>query len=272
MTMQAGLSPDSIGLEQKLLSVPTGPLCVSKSDSAPVELSLVLPTLNEAGNIERMVLLADSVVRRLQISYELVVVDDDSPDGTWERALRMSPEVPSLRVMRRTGERGLATAVIRGWQAARGEVLGVIDADLQHPPEVLPSLWKEIQSGADLAVASRWVPGGGVSDWSLRRRMISWTAQALGRILLPKVVTRLADPLSGFFLIRRHILAEVTMDPRGYKILIEVMARCGPARIAEVAYTFRERQEEKSKATWNVYVEYIKQLSILRRTMFREKQ
>src|SRR5579864_2093448 len=135
--MQAGLSPDSIGLEQKLLPVPTGPLCISKSGGAPsIDLSIVLPTLNEARNLERMVPLVDSVLRELRVSYELIVVDDNSPDATWEKALNLSRTVPALPVMRRTGERGLATAVIRGWQAARGRVLGVIDADLQHPPEV----------------------------------------------------------------------------------------------------------------------------------------
>lgn len=266
--MQAGLSPESVGLEQELVAVPTGPLCISKSGSAPsLDLSIVLPTLNEARNLERMLPLLDSILRGLHVSYEIIVVDDDSLDRTWEKALTVGQQVPSLRVMRRTGERGLATAVIRGWQAARGAVLGVIDADLQHPPEVIPMLWRQTQSGAELAVASRRVPGGGVSDWSLRRKLISWTAQILGRLVLPQVVARLADPLSGFFLVRRDILAGVTMVPRGYKILIEVVARCDVSRIAEVAYTFREREEEKSKATWEVYVEYIKHLSILRRTM-----
>jgi len=271
--MQAGLSPDSIGLEQKLLPIPAGPLCISEAGNAPsIELSLVLPTLNEARNLERMLPLVDSILRELRVSYELIVVDDDSPDGTWERALSLSRTVPALRVMRRTGERGLATAVIRGWQAARGKVLGVIDADLQHPPEVLPMLWGQTQSGADLAVASRWVPGGGVSDWSLRRRMIYWTAQTLGRFVLPKVVTRLADPRSGFFLVRRETLAGVTLDPRGYKILIEVVARCNIGNIAEVGYVFREREQEKSKATWNVYLEYISHLAILSREMLSKPQ
>ena len=271
--MQAGLFPESIALEQKLLPVPTGPLCISKSESGPsIELSIVLPTLNEARNLERLVPLVDGILRELQVSYELIVVDDDSPDGTWKKALNVSRTVPALRVMRRRGERGLATAVIRGWQAARGKVLGVMDADLQHPPEVLPMLWRQTQTGADLAVASRWVPGGGVSAWSLRRRMISWTAQALGRFVLPKVVTRLADPLSGFFLLHRETLAGVTLDPRGYKILIEVVARCYIGNIAEVGYIFREREQEKSKATWNVYVQYISHLAILRRTMLRKPQ
>jgi dolichol-phosphate mannosyltransferase len=268
--MQAGLSPESVGLEQELVAVPTGPLCISKSGSAPsLDLSIVLPTLNEARNLERMLPLLDSILRDLDVSYEIIVVDDDSLDRSWEKALTVGQQVPSLRVMRRTGERGLATAVIRGWQAARGAVLGVIDADLQHPPEVIPMLWRQTQSGAELAVASRRVPGGGVSDWSLRRRIVSLTAHAIGLVLLPDVFGKLADPLSGCFLVRRDALAGITMNPRGCKILIEVIARSGTGRIVEVGYVFRERTSEKSKASWRVYRDYLAHLATLRLARFR---
>lgn len=110
--------------------------------------------------------------------------------------------------------------MIRGWQAARGQVLGVIDGDLQHPPHVLLQLLNAIDAGADLAVASRHVEGGGVSSWSFVRRVLSRGAQLLGLILLPRVLDRVSDPMSGYFMVRRSAIASLTLDPVGYKILI----------------------------------------------------
>jgi dolichol-phosphate mannosyltransferase len=138
--------------------------------------------------------------------------------------------------MRREHERGLSTAVIRGWQAARGEVLAVIDADLQHPPEVTVKLCAEMDRGADLAVASRHIEGGGVSDWSALRRVLSRAAQLVGLVILPEVVGRVSDPMSGYFMLRRAAVQGVELSPLGYKILIEVIGR-GPCRwIGEVPY------------------------------------
>lgn len=255
-----------------LLPVPVGPLQISRfpDSNTPVALSLILPTLNEAENILSIVEQLDQTLKQMGITYEIIIVDDDSPDHTWERGLVMAQTLPALRVMRRVQQRGLATAVVRGWQAARGEILGVIDADLQHPPSVLPALWHAIASGADLAVASRWAQGGGVSDWSLRRRLISRTAQAIGRVILTDVFGKVSDPLSGFFLVRREKLAEVPMDPRGYKILVEVLARTRIQRIVEVSYVFRERLGARSKATWRVYRDYLLHLAILRRSAIHD--
>jgi dolichol-phosphate mannosyltransferase len=197
-------------------------------------------------------------------AYELIVVDDDSPDRTWEVAQGLTSNHPKLRVMRRRGERGLSSAVIRGWQAARGEVLGVIDADLQHPPEIAAALWEEIERGADLAVGSRHVAGGGVSDWALHRRILSRGAQLLGLMLLPGVLGRVTDPMSGCFMVRRRAIAERTMSPLGYKILIEVLGRGEVGRIGEVGYVFRERVEGESKVSLGLYVDYVRHLVRLR--------
>jgi len=254
------------GIDLNLIPTPTGPLCVSKGDdpSATTRLSVVLPTFNEAQNIEPMIRALSEILEKSQIPYELIVVDDDSPDGTWSRAQSLSTSLPHLRVMRRTSERGLATAVIRGWQASGGDVLGVIDADLQHPPEVIPKLWNQIQSGADLAVASRRVAGGGVSQWSWRRRLISRTAEGIGLVVLPEVVGRVTDPMSGYLLVRRDKLEGVTFRPRGYKILIEILGRSQIGKIAEVGYVFRERVGDESKITWRTCRDYLLHLGILR--------
>jgi dolichol-phosphate mannosyltransferase len=256
------------GDRDRLLPVPQADLTISEQsrDERPaVYFSLIVPTYQESQNIEKMVALLTRLLDEiLPHDYELVVVDDDSPDRTWELALSLTEQYPHLCVMRRQQERGLATAVIRGWQAARGEVLGVIDGDLQHPPEVLAQLLGAIRQGADLAVASRAVAGGGVSNWSLKRRFLSRGAQLLGLVVLPRVIGRVSDPMSGYFLVKRGAIARRTLNPKGYKILIEVVGRGNIEHISEVGYVFRERQEGESKVTWRQYQDYLHHLLRLR--------
>jgi dolichol-phosphate mannosyltransferase len=254
-----------------LLTVPLGLLVIPEQPSAIsstpklLKFSLVIPTFNESQNIQEIVsILSELLDRIIPEDYELIVVDDDSPDRTWELASQLIPSYPQLRVMRRETERGLSTAVIRGWQAASGEILGVIDADLQHPPEIILQLWREMEQGAELAVASRNVEGGGVSEWSIVRRFLSRGAQILGLAILPEVIGRLSDPMSGYFMVRRSSIANQQLSPVGYKILIEVAARGQIRWIAEKGYVFRERVAGASKVTWKQYIEYIQHLITLR--------
>jgi dolichol-phosphate mannosyltransferase len=248
-----------------LLNNPQGALQIVGRSRDEILLSLILPTYQEGQNIAPMVeQLTSKLDTIIPNSYELIVVDDNSPDGTWSIALELTDHYPQLRVMRRTTERGLATAVIRGWQAARGEVLGAIDADLQHPPDILGKLWQEISQGADLAMASRNVEGGGVSEWSLLRRFLSRGAQILGLVILPEVIGRVSDPMSGYFLVKRSAIANRILNPLGYKILVETVGRGQIAKIAEVGYEFQERQSGDSKVTARQYVEYILHLLTLR--------
>ena len=251
-----------------LLEPPSGASIVSPlaaSGDSRILLSLVLPTFNESKNIpEMMRRLTPILDRAFPARYEIIVVDDDSPDRTWELAQSLTAQYPQLRVMRRQQERGLSTAVIRGWQAARGEWLAVIDADLQHPPEIIVQLCDEMQRGADLAVGSRHVEGGGVSDWSVLRRIVSRVAQIIGLVILPGVVGRVSDPMSGFFIIRRTAIQNIELNPLGYKILIEVLGRGRFRWIGEVPYVFRERVRGESKVNGKVYVDYLRHLLRLR--------
>jgi dolichol-phosphate mannosyltransferase len=243
---------------------------IPDSDKNSIKLSLVIPTFNESQNISELVgILVELLDRTIPENYELIIVDDDSPDRTWEVADKLASSYPQLRVIRREMERGLSTAVIRGWQAAKGEILGVIDADLQHPPEILLQLWTEITNGAELVVASRNVSGGGVSEWSLVRRLLSRGAQVLGLIILPEVIGRLSDPMSGYFMVRRSAIAHQQLSPVGYKILIEVVARGQIRQISETGYVFRERRIGASKVTWKQYVEYIQHLIRLRYSLWQ---
>jgi dolichol-phosphate mannosyltransferase len=251
----------------RIVEPPTGALIIPPIDitNTTIGLSLIVPTYQESRNIEAIVeLLTDRLDAILPLAYELIVVDDDSPDRTWEIAIKLLPYYPQLRVMRRVGEKGLATAISRGWQASRGTVVGVIDADLQHPPAVLDRLWQSVRGGADFAIASRNTEGGGVSDWSWLRRSLSRGAQLLGLIILPEVVGRTSDPMSGYFLVHRRAIAGIPLHPRGYKISLEVLGRGKIAKIAEVGYEFQERQEGDSKVTWRQYLEYLQHLIALR--------
>ncbi|MEX0270340.1 glycosyltransferase [Leptolyngbyaceae cyanobacterium UHCC 1019] len=270
-----------ISIQQKhQLPVPSGLLQVSRLPQSfsmdgsaastsslvfPIYFSLIIPTFNERDSIEKMVAQLSQILDEvLPNDYELLIVDDNSPDRTWEYAQHLTDQYPNLQVMRRQQERGLSTAVIRGWQAARGEVVGVIDADLQHPPEVLLKLLEKIDRGADLAVASRHVEGGGVSSWSATRRILSRGAQLLGLMILPRVLSSVSDPMSGYFLVKRQAIAEIPLNPVGYKILLEVIGRGNIRQIAEVGYVFQEREVGESKVTWRQYKDYLHHLVRLR--------
>jgi dolichol-phosphate mannosyltransferase len=249
---------------------------VSQLLEKSVKFSLIVPTYNESKNLAKLVeILTQLLNNYFQKNYELIIVDDDSPDLTWQVGLDLMSSYPQLRVMRRQGEKGLSTAVIRGWQASQGEILGVIDGDLQHPPETLIKMLDEMVNGADLVVASRHVEGGGVSDWGFIRRFLSRGAQMLGLLILPNVIGRVSDPMSGYFMVRRSAIANCPMNPLGYKILIEVLGRGNIGSVAEVGYVFQERQEGESKVTWRQYVDYLLHLLRLRSrgriTKLREK-
>ena len=230
-----------------------------------MELSLILPTFQEAQNIHAVLRAVSTILASLdRLQFEIIVVDDNSADGTAQLALDASATLSGVRVIRRVTESGLSTAVIRGWQAARGEILGVMDADLQHPPEVLSQLVQAIRSGADVVVGSRHVEEGGVSDWSFVRRIISRTAQLIGLVLLPEVVGQVTDPMSGYFLLRRRVIAGRELNPTGYKILIEVLARGNAKAVTEVGYVFRERRDGRSKVSAKIYLQYLQHLLRLR--------
>jgi dolichol-phosphate mannosyltransferase len=235
------------------------------SDHHPeVTLSLVIPTFNEAENIPTLIRRLNHLLDENHISHELIVVDDDSPDKTWEIAREMTEEISSLRVIRRVGESGLATAVVCGWAHANGKFLGVIDGDGQHPPELLLDLLAQFDEEVEVAVASRHLPGGGVPNWSSMRRLLSKGAQALGLLLLPGTVGRVTDPMSGYFIVDRKAIADCDLQPVGYKILLEVLARGKVNKVAESPYYFQLRESGSSKVRAIHYLHYLRHLLRLR--------
>jgi dolichol-phosphate mannosyltransferase len=223
-------------------------------------ISVVIPTYKEADSIRDVIRRSGTALAESGEEYELIVVDDNSGDGTAELAEELSYEF-HVRVLRRAGRLGLATAVVDGWKLAQGDLLGVIDADLQHPPEILVALATALrQSNADLAVASRYIAGGGTSDWEFIRRVISGGATHLAASVLPLKLSAVSDPMSGMFVVRAAAISGAELSPLGYKILLEVLARGRIEEVVEVPYQFEERTRGSSKLGPRQYAEYLAHL------------
>ena len=230
---------------------------------ASTALSVIIPTYNEKDNINRLV---ERIGRSLSgRKYEIVIVDDNSRDGTAETASALAARYP-VRVIVRRDERGLASAVVHGLNDTTSDIIAVMDADLQHPPEVLADLFEAIEAGADLAIGSRYIKGGGCEGWSLPRRVISKGAILLSHLLLPR--TRgINDPMSGFFMLRRHVVTGTDLRPTGYKILLEIIMAGRHSRVVEVPFIFVARERGESKLSSKTQLDYLKHLySLMKRT------
>lgn len=217
-----------------------------RSDHGPRNsaVSVVVPTYREEENIAELAARIFSVFRTAKLSAELIIVDDNSCDGTMELCQKLA-EVYPIRLITRTEERGLATAVIRGLQEAQGDFVVVMDADLSHPPLTVPELLVPLESGtADFVIGSRYVTGGTVDEsWSLFRHLNSRIASMLAIGL-----TRAKDPMAGFFAIRKDRLGDLSrLNPCGYKIGLEIMVRCNCETVTEVPIHFEDRQYGESK-------------------------
>ncbi|WP_297436475.1 glycosyltransferase [Thermococcus sp.] len=219
-----------------------------------MKVSVIIPTYNERDNLGELFERIDRALNGRD--YEIIVVDDDSPDGTWELALELGERYP-VRVIRRVGEKGLSSAVIRGFKEASGDVFVVMDADLQHPPEKIPELVGAIEGGADVAIGSRYVHGGRVRNWYWYRKLISKGAILIGRLALPKI-RDVKDPVSGFFALRREVIAGAELNPVGFKILMEVLIKGHYLEVVEVPFTFGLRRAGESKLSGRTMWNYLR--------------
>ncbi|MBV8601302.1 MAG: polyprenol monophosphomannose synthase [Candidatus Eremiobacteraeota bacterium] len=221
-----------------------------------MKFSLVVPTYNEAGGIEQLIQALAAVFEENGLDGEIVVVDDNSPDGTGAIVDRLAVRYP-VKCVHRPGKLGLSSGVIDGWKAARpeSEALGAMDADFSHDPKVIPAMVRALESGYGLAVGSRYVPGGGISNWPKRRKITSLVA-----IVLAKPLTRIRDITSGFFLVKRAALDGVELDPIGFKIGLEVFAKAHYGKAAEIPYVFTDRIAGTSKLNQGEIVNYLRQL------------
>jgi dolichol-phosphate mannosyltransferase len=217
--------------------------------------TLIIPTLNEAASIASLFEGIEAAFRQFptDVFFDIVVVDDGSTDDTVLILRSLNLPFP-LKIIERV-ERGLATAVLTGFRASESEVLGVIDADLSHPPELLPKMVETIR-GHDLVIGSRHAPGGAVEEWPWYRRYASMFMTALVRPLGLGV----RDPLSGYFLLKRKLIDGQKLTPCGYKILLEILVKSGCRDFLEIPYTFRNRGLGKSKMGARVTFEYLEHL------------
>jgi dolichol-phosphate mannosyltransferase len=225
------------------------------------QISVVVPTYNEALNLPVLLDRLDLTLSHLD--YEVVVVDDDSPDLTWQVAEDAASRSRRIRVLRRIGRRGLSSAVLEGLALAQGQVLAVLDADLQHDESVLPAMVEAVRwGGADICVASRDAEGGSYGSFGPGRRAVSWAGAELARTLLGVEVS---DPMSGFFALSRERYLEIRslLTGRGFKVLLEVLVRGRPPVVAEVGYAFRERAAGSTKIGPTVLVAYLASLAEL---------
>jgi dolichol-phosphate mannosyltransferase len=222
---------------------------------SPAAVSIVVPTYNERGRLEELVTAVFDVFARHGIDGELVIVDDNSPDGTGALADELASRF-RLIVVHRRGKLGLGTAVIDGFARASSDIVGVMDADLSHPPELLPQMLRLFtDAGADFVIGSRYVPGGGTRDWSLGRVLMSRLACWMAR-----PVTRVRDATSGYFLVRRHLTQGVQIQAGGFKICLELLVRGRAVTVVEVPYVFAGRTIGQSKMNIREATGYLRQL------------
>jgi dolichol-phosphate mannosyltransferase len=219
------------------------------------KLALIIPALREAENLCGLLSRVRRALADLQIAYEILVVDDDSNDGTEEMVASIADADARVRLLVRREAKGLSGAILHGWEHTNGTILGVMDADGQHPPELLPALAEAILRGRDLAIGSRFAEGG-CGGWNPMRRIISvvaiWAAYPLQRCSL-----RVKDPLSGFFLVRRQCVENVSFQPAGFKLLLEILVRGRIETVEEVPFAFGRRRTGRSKVSVKVGWDYV---------------
>jgi dolichol-phosphate mannosyltransferase len=226
-------------------------------------ISILVPTYNEVGTVPGLIKRVDEVLAGIE--YEIVFVDDDSPDGTAAKVNSFRGEFPVRAVVRTEGIKGLAPAIVDGLEHVTGETVVVMDADLQHPPEAIPALVDEINGGNDIVVASRYVPGGEVPGLSAFRKLVSKGATLLANMMLPRSRS-INDPMSGFFAFKREVVRDRSLNPIGFKILLEILILGKYERSKEVPIAFSPRDRGESKLNFRQQIEYVKHLlSLMRR-------
>ena len=223
--------------------------------------SIIIPTYNERDNLSELLERIQRSVGSLDFPYEVLVVDDDSPDETWKVAARYS-ENYSVRILRRKGKRGLATAVLEGIKKSYYDIVVVMDGDLQHPPEMIPKLISVVSDGADISICSRFVEKETLEQFGLFRRSMSKGADLIARTLF-RQLRSIKDIESGFFAFHKDVIAHANLNPVGYKILLEILVQGDYKTVSEIPYRFDQRRAGASKLGINAAISYIYHMSSL---------
>lgn len=222
-------------------------------------ISIVIPTYNERENLPRLVDEIFGIVKNENdVDLELIIVDDNSPDGTGEVADELSKN-HSLKVIHRKGKMGLGSAVLEGFHLSNREYLGVMDADLSHDPVILPEMFRNLGE-YDIVIGSRFQEESKVENWRIDRKIISVVGVALARYL-----THVSDPLSGYFMLKSEVVNGLTLTSPGYKILLEILVKGSYSKVKEIPFRFRTREFSVSKLNSGEYFLFIKQLLVFLR-------
>lgn len=220
------------------------------------DLTVIIPTFNEEANIRNIVLAVDAVFHEHSLHGQVLVVDDNSSDGTIAIVNELKLAKENVDLLVRKEDHGLSQSVADGFRHADSEVFFVIDADFSHPPVLIPRMLEEIRKGSDVVIGSRYMEGGGIKQWPLKRRIISIGATFLGRLLFPDVT----DPVSGFFAVKKKVVENAPLKPRGYKILLEVLGKGTWEKDKEIPFEFVDREAGASKLKLKTIIEYAQQV------------
>lgn len=220
------------------------------------DLTVIIPTFKEEANIAAIVREVDKVFSQNAINGEILVVDDNSPDQTIAIVRELQQNKPNVSLVVRKDDPGLSQSVVEGFHKAQSDIFLVIDADLSHPPSHIPQMFAEIRAGNDIVIGSRYMEGGGIQKWPLKRRIISLGATFLGRLLFPEI----HDPVSGFFAVKKSVVGEAPLKPRGYKILLEVLGKGHWKTAKEIPFEFVDRAVGSSKLGLKTIIDYAAQV------------
>lgn len=221
------------------------------------DLTVIIPTFNEEANIRNIVMAVDAVFYENSINGQILVVDDNSPDATISIIRELMRTKKNMELLVREKDHGLSQSVADGFCHAASDIFIVIDADFSHPPLLIPRMYEEIRNGYDIVIGSRYMQGGGIRKWPLKRRIISIGATFLGRLLFPDIT----DPVSGFFAVKKTVVEKAPLKPRGYKILLEVLGKGTWVKDKEIPFEFVDREAGASKLKVKTIIEYARQVT-----------
>ncbi len=220
------------------------------------DLTVIIPTFNEESNIRNIVMAVDAVFHENSLHGQILVVDDNSSDATISIVQELKRQKENVDILVRDHDHGLSLSVADGFSHASSDIFIVIDADFSHPPVLIPRMYDEIRKGNDIVIGSRYMEGGGIKKWPLKRRLISIGATFLGRLLFPDIT----DPVSGFFAVRKEVVGKAPLKPRGYKILLEVLGKGIWEKDKEIPFEFVDREIGSSKLKVKTIIEYAQQV------------
>lgn len=220
------------------------------------DLTVIIPTFNEELNIRNIITEVNDVFRKNLLYGQILVIDDQSTDSTIAIVEELKLAYPNLNILVRDHDHGLSQSVVDGFKYAYSDVFVVIDADSSHPPEMIPDMINEIRNGNDIVIGSRYMEGGSIHKWPLKRRVISIGATFLGRLILPTIT----DPVSGFFAVKKGVVNLAPLEPKGYKILLEILGKGNWQKAKEIPFEFVDREMGSSKMNIHTIIAYIDQV------------